>query len=92
VEISPAEPLFYGVRIEDFFISYLSQKQRLPIMKIPSLAVGVLVVVIAAVLLADGILGYVDIAAQFITVRGAKLAVGFALLVLAASYLQKTKE
>jgi hypothetical protein len=61
-------------------------------MKIPNLVVGVLVVVIAAVLLADGVLGYVDVAAQFITLRGVKLAVGFVLLVLAASYLQKTKE
>ena len=61
-------------------------------MKIPNLAVGVLVVVVAIVLLADGVLGYLDVAAQFITLRGVKLAVGFVLLVLAASYLQKTKE
>ena len=61
-------------------------------MKIPSLIIGVLVVVIAAVLLADGVLGYVDTAAQFISLRGFKLAVGFVLLVLSATYLQKTKE
>ena len=61
-------------------------------MKIPNLAVGVLFVVFAVVLLADAGLGYVDEAAQFITVRGVKLAVGLVLLVLSASYLQKNKE
>jgi len=60
-------------------------------MKIPNLVVGILFVVVAAALLVDGLLGYIDIATQFITIRGLKLAVGFVLLVLAATYLQKTK-
>jgi hypothetical protein len=61
-------------------------------MKIPNLAIGILVVVIAALLLADGVLGYVDVNVQLFSLRGLKLAVGFVLVVLAAAYLQKTKE
>lgn len=61
-------------------------------MKIPNLFVGILVVVIAALLLADGVLGYVDVGMQLFALRGFKLAVGFVLVVLAASYFQKSKD
>ena len=61
-------------------------------MKTNSLVVGVLVIVIAALLLADGVLGYVDAGVQLFSLRGVKLAVGFVLVVLAAAYFQKAKE
>jgi hypothetical protein len=60
-------------------------------MKIPNRAFVVLFVVFAAVLLVDALLGYLDMA-QYITVRGLKVAVGFVLVALAISYLQKAKE
>jgi hypothetical protein len=61
-------------------------------MKISSLVIGLLVIVVAALLLADGVLGYVDVGVQLFSLRGVKLAVGFVLVVLAASYFQKGKE
>ena len=61
-------------------------------MKIQSLIVGVLVVVVAAIVFADGVLGFTNTGVQLLSLRGLKLAVGFALVVLAASYFQRTKE
>lgn len=61
-------------------------------MNFNSLVVGLLVIVVAALLLADGVLGYVDVGVQLFSLRGVKLAVGFVLVVLAASYFQKAKE
>jgi general stress protein CsbA len=60
-------------------------------MRIPNSVIGILVVVVAALLLADGVLGYVG-TVQLLGLRGVKLAVGFVTVVLAASYFQKTKE
>ena len=81
----------FGVRvIEDSSISHLSSNKNLSIMRIPNFIIGILVVVIAALLFADGVLGYVG-TFQLMTLRGVKLAVGFVLLVVAAAYLQKTK-
>ena len=61
-------------------------------MKIDRLIVGLLVIVVAALLLADGIMGYVDPSIALFSIRGFKLAVGFVLVVLAASYFRQTKE
>lgn len=61
------------------------------IMRIPNSIIGILVVVVAALLLADGVLDYVG-TFQLMGLRGFKLAVGFVLVVLAAAYFQKTKE
>jgi hypothetical protein len=61
-------------------------------MKYLSLVVGALVIAIAALLLADGILAYTDAYVQLLSLRGVKLAVGLVLVVLAVSYFQKVKE
>jgi hypothetical protein len=61
-------------------------------MKIGNLIVGVIVVAFAALLLADGILSYVDPSSQFLSLGSVEGLVGFSVLVLAASYFQKAKE
>jgi hypothetical protein len=61
-------------------------------MKIASLVVGLIVIVFAALLLADGIISYVDPSSQLFSLGAVKGIVGFVLAVLAASYFQKAKE
>ena len=61
-------------------------------MKIDSLVVGLIVIVIAALLLADGIISYVEPSSQMFELGVVKGMVGFVLVVLAASYFQKAKE
>jgi hypothetical protein len=61
-------------------------------MKIGSLIVGIIVVVLAALLLADGIITYSDPASQMFSLADVKGIVGVVLVVLGASYLKASKE
>jgi hypothetical protein len=61
-------------------------------MKINNLLIAIIVAVLAALLLADGIISYADPSAQLFTVGDVKGIIGFVLLVLAASYLKAAKE
>jgi hypothetical protein len=61
-------------------------------MKINNLLIGVIVAVLAALLLADGIISYADPTAQLFTLGDVKGIVGIVLLVLAASYLRASKD
>jgi hypothetical protein len=61
-------------------------------MRITNLVVGVIVVALAALLLADGIISYVDPSNQMFSLADVKGIVGVVLLVLAASYLKAAKE
>ncbi len=61
-------------------------------MKIGSLIVGIIVVVLAALLLADGIITYADPASQMFSLADVKGIVGVVLVVLGASYLKASKE
>jgi hypothetical protein len=61
-------------------------------MKTDNLVTGLIVVAFAALLLADAILTTVDPASQLFSPNGVKGMVGFALIVIAASYFKKAKE
>ncbi len=61
-------------------------------MKINSLLVGLIVIVLAAFLLADGIISYVDPRSQMFSLADVKGIVGVVLIVLAASYFKAAKE
>ena len=61
-------------------------------MKINNLVVGVIVVALAALLLADGIISYVDPSNQLFSLADIKGIVGIVLVVLGASYLKAAKE
>ena len=61
-------------------------------MKINNLLVGLIVIVLAALLLADGIISYVDPSQQMLSLADVKGIVGVVLVVLAASYFRASKE
>jgi len=61
-------------------------------MKINALLVGLIVIVLAALLLADGIISYVDPSQQMFSLADVKGMVGVVLVVLAASYFRAAKE
>lgn len=61
-------------------------------MKIGNLVVALIVIVLAALLLADGILSNIEPANEFFNLNAVKGIVGFVLLVLAASYFKAAKE
>ena len=61
-------------------------------MKINNLLIGIIIAVLAALLLADGVISFTDPSAQLFTLGDVKGIVGFVLLVLAASYLKASKE
>jgi hypothetical protein len=61
-------------------------------MKINNLLVGLIVIVLAALLLADGIISYVDPSNQMFSLADVKGIVGVVLVVLAASYFRAAKE
>jgi len=61
-------------------------------MKIGNLIIGLIVIVLAALLLADGILSNVNPASQLFSLSDVKGIVGFVLLVLAASYFKAAKD
>jgi hypothetical protein len=61
-------------------------------MKINNLLVGLMVIVLAALLLADGVISYVDPSNQMFSLADVKGIVGVVLVVLAASYFRAAKE
>ena len=61
-------------------------------MKVGSLIVGIIVVVLAALLLADGIISFVDPSSQMFSLADVKGIVGVVLVVLAASYFRAARE
>jgi hypothetical protein len=62
-------------------------------MKINNLLVGLIVIVLAALLLADGIISYVDPSSLgMFSLADVKGIVGVVLVVLAASYFRAAKE
>lgn len=61
-------------------------------MKINTLIVGIIVVVLAALLLADGVISYVDPSNAMFSLADIKGIVGVVLVVLGASYLKAAKE
>lgn len=61
-------------------------------MKINNLIIGIIIAVLAALLLADGIISYTNPSAQLFTIGDVKGIVGFVLLVLAATYLKASKD
>lgn len=61
-------------------------------MRISNLVVGVIIVALAALLLADSIISYVDPSNQMFSLADVKGIVGIVLLVLAASYIKASKE
>ena len=61
-------------------------------MKISNLIVGIIVIALAALLLADGVLSYVDPNSQLFSLSAVKGIVGFVLVVLAASYFKEARE
>ena len=61
-------------------------------MKLNNLVIGVLIVVLAALLLADGIITYVDPINQMFSLADVKGIAGVVFLVIAASYLKAAKE
>ena len=61
-------------------------------MKINNLVIGIIVVVLAALLLADSVISYSGSNAPLFTLSDVKGIVGFVLLVLAASYIKAAKE
>jgi len=60
-------------------------------MKTDKLVIGIIVLALAVILLADAILTTVDPASQMFTPNDVKGIVGMALVVVAASYFLKTK-
>ncbi len=61
-------------------------------MNFNSLVVGIVMAVLAALLLADGIITYVDPNSQMFSLADLKGVVGVALVVLAASFIKASKE
>jgi predicted small secreted protein len=61
-------------------------------MKINNLVIGIIVIVLAALLLADGIISYVDASKQMFSLADVKGIAGVVFLVLAASFLKAAKE
>ncbi len=61
-------------------------------MNFNSLVVGIVMAVLAALLLADGIITYVDPNSQMFSLADLKGIVGVALVVLAASFIKASKE
>lgn len=59
--------------------------------KIGNLLVGLIVIVFAALLLADGVISNVSPSEQLFSLAEVKAIVGVVLVVLAASYFQKAK-
>jgi hypothetical protein len=60
-------------------------------MKITKFVVGLIVLVLAALMLADGVLTYIADTTLF-TLDQFKLAVGFVLVVLAGAYFEESRE
>ena len=61
-------------------------------MKINNLLIGLIVTVLAALLLVDGVLSIVDPGSQLFSLADVKGIVGVVLVVLAASYFKAAKE
>jgi uncharacterized membrane protein len=61
-------------------------------MKIDKLIVGLIVIVLAALLLANGVITFVDPNSQLFAQNAVNVIVAFVLVVLAASYFKETKE
>jgi hypothetical protein len=61
-------------------------------MKTNNLVIGLIVLVLAALLLADGVISYTDPSAQLFSLGDVKGIVGFVLVVLAASYFRASKD
>ena len=59
-------------------------------MKTDDLVIGVIVLALAALLLVDGLLSYLNI--ELFSLSSFKMVVGFVLVVLSASYFRKSKE
>ena len=59
-------------------------------MKTDDLVIGVVVLALAALLLVDGLLSYLNI--ELFSLSSFKMVVGFVLVVLSASYFRKSKE
>lgn len=62
------------------------------IMKTPEFIVGLIVMVFAALLLANGIIMVVDPESQIFSQEVINIIIGFVLVVLAASYFNESKE
>jgi hypothetical protein len=60
-------------------------------MKITKFVVGLIVLVLAALMLADGVLAYIGDTTLF-TLQQFKLIVGFVLVVLAGAYFEESRE
>ena len=61
-------------------------------MRINNLLVGLIVIVLASLLLADGVLSYVDPSSQLFSLADVKGIIGVVLVVLAASYFKAAKD
>jgi len=59
-------------------------------MKTDDLVIGVIVLALAALLLVDGLLSYLNI--ELFSLSSFKMVVGFVLVMLSASYFRKSKE
>ena len=60
-------------------------------MKITKFVVGLIVLVLAALMLADGVLGYIGDTSMF-DMQQFKLIVGFVLVVLAGAYFEESRD
>jgi hypothetical protein len=58
--------------------------------KTDGLVIGVIVLALAALLLVDGLLSYLNI--ELFSLSSFKMVVGFVLVMLSASYFRKSKE
>jgi uncharacterized membrane protein len=61
-------------------------------MKIDKLVVGLIVIVLAALLLANGVLTFVDPNSQLFAQNAINIIVAFVLVVLAGSYFNEAKQ
>jgi hypothetical protein len=61
-------------------------------MKIDKLVVGLIVIVLAALLLSNGIIFFVDPSSQYISQEAINVIVAFVLVVLAGAYFNEAKE
>ncbi len=61
-------------------------------MKIDKLVVGLIVIVLAALLLANGIIFFVDPSGQFISQEAVNVMIAFVLVVLAGSFFNEAKQ
>ena len=72
-------------------ITHMSTK-RVAIMNIKKTVEGIVILVFAALILADGVLGVMDIAdTPLLTLPVFKLLVGFLALVLAGAYIEESR-